>query len=93
MQAPTRLSAQTMAYLSGSVQPLFSNTSLSSRLQQGWIVLDEWMDQDADLLSDLAYGFDASPAPSFVMGLPGLQPASSGLLPSNEVLFDYLVDQ
>jgi hypothetical protein len=25
------------------------------------------------------------------MGLPGLQPASSGLLPSNEVLFDYLV--
>jgi len=93
MQAPTRLSAQTMAYLSGSVQPLFSNTTLSSRLQQGWIVLDEWMDQDADLLSDLAYGFDASPAPSFVMGLPGLQPASSGLLPSNEVLFDYLVDQ
>jgi hypothetical protein len=83
---------QARAYLAGPVHAMVVADTLSSKLQEGWILLNELVDEDEDLLSDLAYGFSSeSEAPSFVMGLPGLQPASSGLLPSNEVLFDYLV--
>jgi hypothetical protein len=68
--------------------------TLGSKLQEGWTLLNELTDDNQDLLSDLAYGLSSElEAPSFVMGLPALQPASSGLLPSNEVLFDYLVEQ
>jgi hypothetical protein len=85
-------SVQARAYLAGPVHAMVVADTLSSKLQEGWILLNELVDEDEDLLSDLAYGFSSeSEAPSFVMGLPGLQPASSGLLPSNEVLFDYLV--
>jgi hypothetical protein len=85
-------SVQARAYLAGPVHAMVVADTLSSKLQEGWILLNELVGEDEDLLSDLAYGFSSEPeAPSFVMGLPGLQPASSGLLPSNEVLFDYLV--
>jgi hypothetical protein len=85
-------SVQARAYLAGPVHAMVVANTLSSKLQEGWILLNELVDEDEDLLSDLAYGFSSEPeAPYFVMGLPGLQPASSGLLPSNEVLFDYLV--
>jgi hypothetical protein len=85
-------SVQARAYLAGPVQAMVAVNTLGSKLQEGWILLNELVDEDEDLLSNLAYGLSSEPeAPSFVMGLPGLQPASSGLLPSNEVLFDYLV--
>lgn len=85
-------SMQARTYLASPVHAMVMADTLSSKLQDGWILLNELVDEDEDLLSDLAYGLSSEPeAPSFVMGLPGLQPASSGLLPSNEVLFDYLV--
>jgi hypothetical protein len=85
-------SVQARAYLAGPVHAMVVADTLSTKLQEGWILLNELVDENEDLLSDLAYGFSSEPeAPFFVMGLPGLQPASSGLLPSNEVLFDYLV--
>jgi hypothetical protein len=85
-------SVQARAYLAGPVHAMVVADTLSTKLQEGWILLNELVDENEDLLSDLAYGLSSEPeAPSFVMGLPGLQPASSGLLPSNEVLFDYLV--
>jgi len=87
------VSAQARAYLAGSVQPLVSMDTLGEKLHQGWILLNDLVADDEDLLSDLAYGFSEPDAPSFVMGLPGLQALSSGLLPSNQVLFDYLADQ
>ena len=87
-------SLQARAYLAGPVQAMVVADTLGSKLQEGWILLNELVAEDQDLLSDLAYGLSSEPeAPSFVMGLPALQPASSGLLPSNEVLFDYLVEQ
>jgi hypothetical protein len=86
-------SSQVRTYLAGAVQPMVDVGSLGNKLQQGWILLNDLIADDEDLLSDLAYGFAGSEEPSFVMGLPGLQPASSGLLPSNEVLFDYLVNR
>jgi len=83
---------QARSYLAGPVHAMVAADTLSSKLQNGWILLNELVDEDEDLLSDLAYGLSSEPeAPSFVMGLPALQPASSGLLPSNDVLFDYLV--
>ena len=87
-------SVQARAYLAGPVQAMVSADNLGNKLQEGWILLNALTDDHQDLLSDLAYGLSSEPeAPSFVMGLPGLQPASSGLLPSKEVLFDYLVEQ
>ena len=87
-------SVQARAYLAGPVQAMVSADTLGNKLQEGWILLNALTDDHQDLLSDLAYGLSSEPeAPSFVMGLPGLQPASSGLLPSKEVLFDYLVEQ
>jgi hypothetical protein len=87
-------SVQARAYLAGPVQAMVVADTLGSKLQEGWILLNELTDDNQDLLSDLAYGLSSEPeAPSFVMGMPGLQPASSGLLPSNEVLFDYLAEQ
>ena len=85
--------SQVRAYLAGPVQPMVDMGSLGNKLQQGWILLNDLIPDDEDLLSDLAYGFSGTEEPSFVMGLPGLQPASSGLLPSNQVLFDYLVNR
>ena len=63
--------------------------NLGDKLRQSWIVLDDLVNDDADLLADLAYGFSESLDPYFVMGVPALQPASSGMLPTNEILFDY----
>ena len=86
-------SVQAKAYVAGVLQPVVSVGSLGQKLQQGWILLNDLVPDGEDLLSDLAYGFSGEVEPSFVMGLPGLQPASSGLLPTNEVLFDYLVNR
>jgi hypothetical protein len=91
--AESMVSVQARAYLAGSVQALVSRDTLGDKLHQGWILLNDLVADDEDLLSDLAYGFSEPDAPSFVIGLPGLQALSSGLLPSNEVLFDYLADQ
>ncbi|MEI7785886.1 MAG: hypothetical protein WCK08_15960, partial [Betaproteobacteria bacterium] len=86
-------SVQARAYLAGSVQALVSVDTLGDKLHQGWILLNDLVAGDEDLLSDLAYGFSEPDAPSFVMGLPGLQSLSSGLLPTQQVLFDYLAAQ
>jgi len=44
---------------------------------------------DADLLSDLAYGLNKNQAPSFVLGQPGLQSTSTGSPAGETWLFDY----
>jgi hypothetical protein len=85
-------SSRAMAFLAAPVQATADMPSLGDKLQQGWILLNDLVADDEDLLSDLAYGFSGPTEPSFVMGLPAVQPASSGLLPVQEPLFDYLVD-
>jgi hypothetical protein len=80
-------SVQAQAYLSSTV-PLGTLTSFEVR-QSNWVMLDEEASDDELLLSDLAYGLSQDDEPSFVLGLPALQPLSAGLASSSELLFDY----
>jgi len=85
---------QAQAYLSSYVRPMLSGLSAQQLQERNWISLDTLSQDhlnDDLLLSDLAYGFDEDDEASFVMGLPAVQPISSGLQASSEVLFDYEV--
>jgi hypothetical protein len=41
------------------------------------------------LLSDLAYGLAEQERPSFVLGLPAMQPLSTGMAAQREWAFDF----
>jgi hypothetical protein len=80
-------SVQAQAYLSSMVQPSVQ-MSFQGR-ESHWVMLDDEVTDDDLLLSDLAYGLSQDDEPSFVLGLPALQPLSAGLASTSELLFDY----
>jgi uncharacterized protein YuzB (UPF0349 family) len=82
----------TRSYLSAVIRPVISGLEMARSHQSVWVNLVSQVSSDDDvLLSDLSYGFSDEAQPSFVMGLPGVQPLSSGTPSTADVWFDYLI--
>ena len=86
-------SAQSLAYLQRLSADIVSGLSWARHVQGDLVFVgqDDRSDDDGVLLSDLAYGLSEDDRPSFVMGLPGLQPTSVGTASQSDWLFDYVV--
>ena len=84
--------AQTRAYLQRVSEEIVSGLAWARQVEQGLVLLDDDAEDDEILLSDLAYGLAEQERPSFVLGLPALQPLSSGLSAQRDWAFDFEVD-
>jgi hypothetical protein len=81
----------TRDYLNSMIRPVIRSGDFATSHRSSWIDLaTEIASQDDLLLSDLSYGFSDDGAASFVLGLPGVQPLSSGSASTDDVWFDYL---
>jgi hypothetical protein len=85
--------SQTRAYLQRMSEDLLSGLSWSRHVRGDLVLLEEADESGLEgLLSDLAYGFAEEERPSFVLGLPGLQPSSTGVSAQSVWLFDFAVE-
>jgi hypothetical protein len=84
--------SQTRAYLQRVSEEIVSGLAWARQVEQGLVLLDDDAEDDEILLSDLAYGLAEQERPSFVLGLPALQPLSSGLSAQRDWAFDFEVD-
>jgi hypothetical protein len=86
--------AQSRAYLQRLSSDIAAGLSWARHVEGDLVYIgqiDPVDDDDGLLLSDLAYGLSEDDRPSFVMGLPGLQPISVGTTAQSDWLFDYVV--
>jgi hypothetical protein len=85
--------SHTRAYLQRMSEDLLSGLSWSRHVRGDLVLLEDSDQSDLEgLLSDLAYGFAEEERPSFVLGLPGLQPSSTGVSAQSVWLFDFAVE-
>jgi hypothetical protein len=85
--------SQTRSYLQRMSEDLLSGLSWSRHVRGDLVLLEEADESGLEgLLSDLAYGFAEEERPSFVLGLPGLQPSSTGVSAQSVWLFDFAVE-
>ena len=81
--------AQTRAYLQRVSEEIMSGLTWARQVEQGLVLLEDDGADEAPLLSDLAYGLAEQERPSFVLGLPAMQPLSTGMAAQREWAFDF----
>jgi hypothetical protein len=84
----------TRNFLNSLIRPVIRGIESAKAHQAVWVDMVNQMATDDDLLlSDLSYGFSDKGEPSFLLGLPGVQPLSSGAASTTDVWFDYLIHE
>jgi hypothetical protein len=81
--------AQTRAYLQRVSEDIMSGLTWARHVERGLVLLEDEAAEEAPLLSDLAYGLAEQERPSFVLGLPAMQPLSTGMAAQREWAFDF----
>jgi hypothetical protein len=81
--------AQTRAYLQRVSEDIMSGLTWARHVERGLVLLEDDAAEEGPLLSDLAYGLAEQERPSFVLGLPAMQPLSTGMAAQREWAFDF----